>query len=294
MRNKVKIGNYLVGDGEPCFIIAEIGINHNGDVKIAKKLIDAAAVAGCNAVKFQKRTPELCVPPHQRDMLRETPWGVMSYMDYRRKVEFGFEEYEEIDHYCEEKDILWFASCWDEPSVDFMEQFNPPCYKIPSACVTDIPLIRRINATGRPILLSTGMSTLEQIREATDALHADRTILMHCTSSYPCPVSELNLKMIDSLRQLYDCPIGYSGHEVGLQTSYAAVALGACALERHITLDRAMWGSDHAASVEGIGLMRLARDIRIIETALGDGVKRIYESELHIMKRLRLRSAEKV
>jgi len=287
MRRVVNIGGRLVGEGEPVYITAEIGINHNGDVDIAKKLIDAAALAGCDAVKFQKRTPEICVPPEQRDIMRETPWGVMTYLEYRQRVEFGQDEYAEIDHYCKEKGIAWFASVWDEPSVDFLEAFNPICYKIPSAALTDHSLLRYVRSAGRPIILSTGMSTMEEIRSAVNVLNTENLILTHCTSTYPCPPHELNLRVIQTLKREFDCPVGYSGHEVGLQTTYAAVALGACYVERHITLDRAMWGSDQAASVEPWGFMRLVRDIRVIEQALGDGEKKVYESELLVRKKLR-------
>ncbi len=284
---QIHIGDRAVGDGQPVYIVAEIGINHNGDLALAKRLIDAAYLAGCDAVKFQKRTPELCVPPEQRDIPRETPWGLMSYLEYRHRLEFGQPEYDEIDRYCRERGITWFASVWDEPSVDFLERYAPVCYKIPSAALTDHNLLRYLRQTGRPLILSTGMSTLEQIREAVDILGEDNLLITHCTSTYPCPPHELNLRMIETLRREFHCPIGYSGHEVGLQTTYAAVVLGACLVERHITLDRAMWGSDQAASVEPWGFMRLVRDIRVIEAALGDGVKRIYESELPIMNRLR-------
>lgn len=287
MAKQVKIGDRWVGIEHPTFIIGEIGINHNGDLEIAKKLIDAAALAGCDAVKFQKRTPELCVPPEQRDVMRETPWGLMTYLEYRYRVEFGSEEYIEINRYCREKGLMWFASCWDIPSVEFMEQYAPVCYKIASASLTDDELLCRINATKRPIILSTGMSTLEQIEHAVSLLEQNQLLIAHSTSSYPCQPQELNLRLIQSLQQKYDCPIGYSGHEVGLPTTYAAVALGACFVERHITLNRAMWGSDQAASVEPWGLMRMVRDIRVIESALGDGVKRVYDSELPMMNKLR-------
>ncbi len=284
---KVQIGGRTVGDGHPVYVVAEIGINHNGDLGIAKRLIDAACLAGCDAVKFQKRTPELCVPPEQRDIPRETPWGIMSYLEYRYRIEFGQPEYDEIDRYCRERGITWFASVWDEPSVDFLERYDPVCYKIPSAALTDHNLLRYLRRTNRPLILSTGMSTLEQIHEAVDILGEDNLLITHCTSTYPCPPHELNLRMIETLRREFNCPIGYSGHEVGLQTTYAAVVLGACLVERHITLDRAMWGSDQAASVEPWGFMRLVRDIRVIEAALGDGVKRIYESEMPVMNKLR-------
>jgi N-acetylneuraminate synthase len=287
MSKALQIGERQVGEGHPVFITAEIGINHNGDVEIAKKLIDAAKVAGCDAVKFQKRTPELCVPPEQRAVMKETPWGLMTYMEYRHRVEFGHLEYEEINNYCKERGIDWFASCWDQPSVDFIEQFHPVCYKIASASLTDDKLLKYINAQGRPMILSTGMSTMDEIRHGVSILDQDRLVIAHCTSTYPCPSEKLNLRMISTLGSEFKVPIGYSGHEVGLQTSYAAVVLGACFVERHITLDRAMWGSDQAASVEPAGFMRLVRDIRVIEKAMGDGVKRVYASEMEVRRRLR-------
>ena len=268
-------------------IVAEIGINHNGDLRIAKRLIDAAFLAGCDAVKFQKRTSELSVPPDQRDVPRETPWGVMSYLEYRHRIELGQSEYSEINRYCREKGILWFASCWDRPSVDFMEAFDPPCHKIASACLPDDGLLKHIQKTGRATILSTGMSTMDQIRHAVSVLGKERLLITHSTSCYPCKPEELNLHMIPTLSRMFECPVGYSGHEVGLQTTLAAVVLGACAVERHITLDRAMWGSDQAASVEPWGFMRLVRDIRVVERALGDGIKRVYDSEIPLMKRAR-------
>jgi len=284
----VKIGNKLVGDGQPVFIIAEIGINHNGSLDIAKKMIDGAVHAGCDAVKFQKRTPEICVPKDQWNIERETPWGRMTYLEYRYKVEFTKDDYTEIDRYCKEKGILWFASCWDEPSVDFMEQFNPPCYKAASASLTDIELLKKKKATGRPLIISTGMSTMEEIEAAVEAVGTDNLLIAHATSTYPCPPEELNLRMIQTLKAKYPmCPIGYSGHETGLATTWAAVALGATFVERHITLDRAMWGTDQAASVEIGGLERLVNNIRDIEKAMGDGIKRVYDSELGPRKKLR-------
>lgn len=287
MPKAIKIGNQWVGEGYPTFIIGEIGINHNGDLSIAKRLIDVAVMAGCNAVKFQKRTPVKAVPPEYKNVKRETPWGLMTYLEYRHKVEFGYEEYAEIDRYAKDKDILWFASCWDEDSVDFIEQFSPPCYKVASASLTDVPLLKKMKSTGRPIILSTGMSTLKEIETAVNLLSTDNLLIAHSTSTYPCPPEELNLRMINTLGGKFDCPIGYSGHEVGLQATFAAVTLGADFVERHITLDRAMWGSDQAASVEPWGLMRLVRDIRVIENALGDGQKRVYPSELDARQKLR-------
>lgn len=287
MSKTVAIGNKLVGAGQPVYIIGEIGINHNGDIDIVKKLVDVAAFAGCDAVKFQKRTPEVCVPPEQRNVMRETPWGIMTYMEYRERVEFGEQDYAEIDRYCKEKDMHWFVSCWDQNSVDFIERFEPVCYKVASTSVTDEGLLKKVSATGRPVILSTGMSTLEQIRQAVSLFDPEKLLITHTTSTYPCAPEESNLRVIQTLAKEFNVPVGYSGHEVGLQVSYAAVALGACIVERHITLDRAMWGSDQAASVEPGGLMRLVRDIRIIEQALGDGEKKVYESEKKIMARLR-------
>jgi N-acetylneuraminate synthase len=287
MSKAIQISDKWVGEGYPTFIIAEIGINHNGDVNIAKRLIDVAVMAGCDAVKFQKRTPETAVPPEYQNVMRETPWGLITYMEYRHRVEFGFAEYAEIDRYCREKGILWFASCWDEDSVDFIEPFSPPCYKVASACLTDLPLLAKFRQTGRAVILSTGMSTMEEIRSAVQALGTDKLLIAHSTSTYPCPPEELNLRMITSLKEAFDCPVGYSGHEVGLQTTFAAVTLGAAFIERHITLDRALWGSDQAASVEPWGLMRLVRDIRVIERAMGDGQKRVYESEMRARQKLR-------
>jgi N-acetylneuraminate synthase len=287
MPKTIQIGDKWVGDRHPAFLIAEIGINHNGDLSLAKRLIDVAVMADCDAVKFQKRTPEQSVPPEYQNVKRETPWGLMSYLEYRHRIEFGREEYAEIDRYCKEKGILWFASCWDEDSVDFIGQFDPPCYKIASASLTDTPLLDKIHSTGKPVILSTGMSTIDEIEEAVNRLSMDRLLIAHSTSTYPCPPEELNLRMIQTLQGKFNCPIGYSGHEVGLQSTFAAVTLGAAFVERHITLDRAMWGTDQAASVEPWGLMRLVRDIRVIEKALGDGRKRVYASEMKARERLR-------
>lgn len=287
MRKEVTIRDRVIGDQRPVFIIAEIGINHNGDIDIAKKLIDVAYWTGCDAVKFQKRTPEMVVPPDQRDKMRETPWGYISYLEYRHKVEFSFDEYAEIDRYCKEKGMLWFASPWDEQSVDFLEQFDTPVYKVASASLTDRGLLERLKTTGKALIVSTGMSTQQQVQKAVDLLGTDELVLMHTTSTYPCPPQELNLRMIQTLRETYDCPVGYSGHEVGLPTTVAAVALGANAIERHITLDRAMWGSDQAASVEPGGLERLVKYIRVVEQAMGDGVKQLYDSEVGPMSKLR-------
>jgi N-acetylneuraminate synthase len=287
MSREIMIGNRVVGDGHPTYIVAEIGINHNGSVEIAKSLIDVAVKNGVDAVKFQKRTPELCVPPDQQNHMRETPWGYITYLDYRYKTEFGVNEYREIDRYCKQKNIPWFASVWDEPSVDFLQQFNPICYKIPSASLTDNNLLLHARSTGMPVILSTGMSTMEQIKKAIEVIGEDNLLITHATSTYPCDPAELNLKMIRTLVETFSCPIGYSGHEVGLIPTVVAVSMGACMVERHITLDRAMWGSDQAASVEPGGIERLVMYIRVTEQSLGDGVKRVYESELSSLRRLR-------
>ncbi|HLL96462.1 MAG TPA: N-acetylneuraminate synthase family protein [Spirosoma sp.] len=280
--------NRSIGAGQPVYIIAEIGINHNGSLDIARQLIDAAVHAGCDAVKFQKRTPELCVPKDQWNLERDTPWGRMTYIAYKHKTEFGYQEYAAIDDYCRIKGIDWFASCWDEPSVDFMEQFNPVMYKMASASLTDLPLLAKVRATGRPLMLSTGMSTTQEIEQAVQLVGTHNLMIAHSTSAYPCPPHELNLRMVETLQRMYpQTPIGYSGHETGLATTLAAVALGATFVERHFTLDRAMWGSDHAASVEVGGMTRLVRDIRDTEAAMGNGIKQVYESELGPRKRLR-------
>lgn len=287
-RVEVRLGRTPVGDGFPVYVIAEIGINHNGSVELARRMIDGAVAAGCNAVKFQKRTPELCVPRDQWQLERDTPWGRMSYIDYRHRIEFGVAEYLEIDAYCKARCIDWFASCWDEAAVDFMENFDPPCYKVASASLTDHGLLTCLKATGRPLIVSTGMSTVEQIEEAVRLLNGFPVLLAHSTSAYPCPLEALNLRMIPALRERFPhCPIGYSGHEVGLAPTWAAVALGATFVERHVTLDRAMWGSDQAASVEMGGLARLVTNIHDIGRALGDGRKRVYDCERPAMSRLR-------
>ena len=286
MAAKVKIGNRMVGDGEPCFVIAEIGINHNGDLDLARKLISAAVLSGCDAVKFQKRTVDVVYSAEELARPRENPFGETNG-DLKRGLEFGQEQFDAINEYCKQHNILWFTSCWDEGAVDFVEPYQPPCYKIASASLTDDGLLKHHRATGRPIILSTGMSSLEEIDHAVEVLGKDNLIILHCTSTYPSKPEELNLRCIPELNKRYGVPIGYSGHEVGLQTSYAAVTLGACIVERHITLDRAMWGSDQAASGEPSGFQRMGRDIRAIETSLGDGKKRVYDSEVPIREKLR-------
>jgi len=283
-----ELGGRKVGDGQPTYIIAEIGINHNGDLGVAKQMIDGAVRSGCDAVKFQKRTPELCVPKDQWNIQRDTPWGRMTYIDYRHKVEFGADEYKKIDDYCKDSGIQWFASPWDEQAVAFLEDFDVPVYKVASASLTDRTLFKNMKKTGRPIMISTGMSTMEEIEAAIEFVGTQNLLIAHSTSAYPCPVEALNLKMITTLKRKYpQVPIGYSGHETGLATTWAAVALGAAFVERHVTMDRAMWGSDQAASVEMGGLERLVANIRDIEKSLGDGVKKVYDIELPVKKKLR-------
>ena len=282
----IKIGNHKIGKGHPTFVVTEIGINHNGDINMVKKLIDASVEAGCQAVKFKKRTIEVVYTAEELAKPRENYYGSTNG-DLKHGLEFGRDEYAEIDRYCKEKGILWFSSCWDEGSVDFVEQFDPPCYKIASASLTDDNLLEHHKQYSRPFILSTGLSTLEQIDHAVEVLGLDNLVILHCTSTYPSKLEELNLRAIHTIQERYDVPIGYSGHEVGLATSVAAVTLGACIVERHITLDRSMWGSDQAASVEPTGFVRMVKDIRAIEKAMGDGVKKVYDSELPIIDKLR-------
>jgi len=284
-KTAVKIGDYLIGEGQSCFVIAEIGINHNGEIETAKKLIDVAVRSGADAVKFQKRTVDVVYTAEELARPRENPFGPTNG-DLKQGLEFGVEEYKEIDRYCKEKGILWFASCWDEGSVDFIDQFDVPCYKIASASLTDDNLLRHTKSKGKPIILSTGMSTLEEIAHAVEILKGD-LVMLHCTSTYPSADDELNLKMIPRLKELFGCPVGYSGHEVGVFPSVMAVSLGACVVERHVTLNRAMWGSDQAASLEPRGLELLVKYIRTWPTVLGNGEKIVYESEKPILSKLR-------
>lgn len=282
----VKIGKKNVGGNNPCFVIAEIGINHNGSIDTAKKLINVAHNYGCDAVKFQKRTVDKVYTKEELAMPRQSVFGETNG-DLKRGLEFGYDEYKEISEYCKQVGILWFASAWDCDSVDFLEQFDVCAHKVSSACLTDIELLKKMKATGKPILLSTGMSTMEEIDKAVGIVGLDNTIIYHCTSTYPSQNNELNLKVIPKLIEKYDCPIGYSGHEKGIVSSTIAVVLGACSVERHITLDRTMWGSDQAASLEPEGIRKMVRDIRNVKDILGDGVKKVYDSELPIKKKLR-------
>ena len=287
MTNKVSVGKKAIGAGEPVYIIAEIGINHNGDIEIAKQLMDVAVETGCDAVKFQKRTPEICVPEEQKSIPRETPWGSMTYFEYKKRIEFEQKEFEQIDAYAKKIGIDWFASPWDVPSVDFLEGFNVPCQKIASACLTDSELLNAINKTKTTTILSTGMSSIQEIDKAVSLLNDVPLAIAQATSTYPAEASELNLRAIQTFSEKYKVPVGYSGHERGLQVTIAAVALGATFIERHITLDRSMWGTDHSASLEPEGLKKLVRDIRIVELALGDGKKKVYDSEIPIRAKLR-------
>jgi N-acetylneuraminate synthase len=282
----IRIGGHVIGSSQPCYVVAEIGINHNGDLSLAKKLIDVAVAAGCSAVKFQKRTIDVVYTKAELDRPRDSPFGTTNG-ELKRGLEFGAIEYGEIDAHCKSKGIVWFASPWDEASVDFLERFNVPCHKVASASLTDDNLLRHIRRTRKPIILSTGMSTMEQIDHAVEVLGRNDLLLLHATSTYPASYDELNLKVIPVLAKRFGLPVGYSGHETGIASSVAAVALGAVMIERHLTLDRAMWGTDQAASLEPNGMTRLMRDIRLVETAFGDGQKRLLERERPIMEKLR-------
>jgi N-acetylneuraminate synthase len=282
----VKVGKRQLGPGERCYVIAEIGINHNGDIDLAKRLISVAVAAGCDAVKFQKRTIDIVYTAQELATPRPNPFGETNG-DLKHGLEFDQEDYEEIDSFCKQVKIPWLASPWDERSVEFLEQFDLPVYKIASASLTDDHLLRTMRQTGKPILASTGMSTYAEIDHAVEVLGKKDLVLMHATSTYPAKYEHLNLRAIPTMIERYGVPVGYSGHETGIPTSVAAAVLGACCVERHITMDRAMWGSDQAASLEPNGISRLVRDIRLVEQALGDGVKRVYEEELPVMKKLR-------
>jgi N-acetylneuraminate synthase len=286
LNNEVRLGEKVVGRGHPSYIIAEIGINHNGNIDLARRLISVAVAAGCDAVKFQKRTVEVVYTKEELEKPRESPFGTTNG-ELKRGLEFEYDDYCLIDRYCREVKMPWFASCWDEASVDFIEQFDVPCYKIASACLTDDNLLRHTRSKGKPIILSTGMSTIDEIDHAVAVLGREDLILLHATSVYPAYYPELNLNAIRGLQERYRVPVGYSGHETGLPSTVAAVALGACCLERHITLDRAMWGSDQAASLEPNGITKIVSYVRIVEQSLGDGVKRVLEREHPIIKKLR-------
>jgi N-acetylneuraminate synthase len=283
---KIQLGNKTIGAGFPCYVIAEIGINHNGDVDLAKRLISIAVAAGCDAVKFQKRTIDIVYTAEELAKPRENPFGLTNG-DLKRGLEFDHDDFVEIDQYCRAVKMPWFASAWDEPSVDFINEFDVPCFKIASASLTDDNLLRHTRATGKPILLSTGMSTIAEIDHAVEVLGKEDLALLHACSTYPAHYEELNLNAIRTLEARYGIPVGYSGHESGLPSSVAAVAMGACIVERHITTDRAMWGSDQAASLEPNGITKLVSYIRVVERSMGDGVKRVLDREQPILKKLR-------
>lgn len=283
---EVEIGGRKVGPGDPCYVVAEIGINHNGDLDLARRLIGVAAAAGCDAVKFQKRTVDVVYSADELAKPRESPFGTTNG-DLKRGLEFDESDYREIDGFCRSLKIRWFTSCWDEASVDVIGRFDVPAFKIASASLTDMNLLRHTRATGKPIILSTGMSTLDQIDRAVDVLGKQALVILHSCSTYPAYYSELNLRTIQTLSDRYGVVVGYSGHETGIPSSVAATVLGASLVERHITLDRSMWGTDQAASLEPNGLNRLVRDIRLVESSMGDGVKRVIEREEPVMKKLR-------
>jgi N-acetylneuraminate synthase len=271
------------------YIIAEIGINHNGSLDTTKQLIDMAVSCGCDAVKFQKRNPDVCVPDGKKNDMRDTPWGYISYLDYKKKIEFGKKEYDEINKYCKKNDIEWMASAWDFDSLKFLEQYDLKLNKVPSALTTYIPFLEKVAEQGKKTLISTGMCTLQDVDKAVKIFtdHKCPYVLNHCVSTYPSPPEELNLNVIHTLKNRYKCEVGYSGHEVDLLPSILAVALGATYVERHITLDRAMFGTDQAASLEKRGLELLVRDARRIDTLLGSSEKRISPSEKDVAKKQR-------
>ena len=283
---QIRINNHIIGDNESIFLIAEIGINHNGDIQIAKRLMDAAFACGWNCVKFQKRTPDICVPHHQKNVIRDTPWGEMTYLEYKKRLEFNEEQYDYIDVYCKEKPLLWTASVWDIPSLNFILKYDIPLIKIPSAKLTDSELLYEVAKSGKKIILSTGMSTIEEIDAAVEILRSE-CILMHTNSTYPTPPEDINLSVISFLKERYGLPVGYSGHEYDLEPSVIAVALGATVIERHVTLDHAMWGTDQSASLEIHAMDMLCKRIQEVNTIIGDGVKRITTAEMEIRKKLR-------
>lgn len=286
--NKIRIGDKTISEESPVFFTGEIGINHNGSLEVAKKMIDLAVICSADSVKFQKRTPEICVPEDVRDRIKETPWGDMTYFEYKKRIEFGEEEYREIDKYCKDKGIIWYASSWDILSAEFLEKLDVPCYKIPSAKLTDREMLETIRDFGKPVILATGMSTEEEIDKAVDVLSGTDLVILHCNSSYPAVNEELNLQYIKVLKEKYpDAVIGYSGHELGISASLVAAVLGAKVIEKHITLDRAMWGTDQGASIDFSGLRRIIRDLKTIPVWLGDGVKKVYDSEVKVKEKLR-------
>ena len=271
------------------YLIAEIGINHNGDINIAKKLIDATNACGWNCAKFQKRNPDICVPEHQKSNKRSTPWGEMTYLEYKYKVEFGKSEYDIINQYCYEKPLPWTVSIWDIDSLNFIKDYNVPFLKIPSPQITNNELLKEVACSGYPVIISTGMSTWEIIDNAVKILDDNNAeyAILHCNSTYPAPHEELNLNIIPIMKERYNCIIGYSGHEYDLEPSVIAMALGAKIIERHITLDHNMWGTDHNSSLEVHAMDLLRKRVSNINNILGGTEKIITESEKNIMKKLR-------
>lgn len=271
------------------YFIAEIGINHNADLQIIKKLLDAVHACSWDCAKFQKKNADLCVPPEQKNKPKDTPWGKMTYLEYKRKLELGVEEYNYITQYCKQKPISWAVSVWDRDSLNFIREYDVAFIKIPSAKITDLELVEKTAVSGFPVIISTGMSTLEEIDKAIDLIrkHTSNFLIMHTNSSYPAKVEELNLNCIKMLSDRYDCNIGYSGHEYGLEPTVFAVLLGVKVIERHITLDHTMWGTDQSSSIEPMGMDMLYKRIRIIKDILGDGVKRVTQSEYEVLKKLR-------
>lgn len=270
------------------FVIAEIGINHNGDMNLTKKLIDAASSSGCDAVKFQKRTIDLVYSKEELDQPRTSPWGTTN-REQKNGLEFGKKEYDEIDSYCKQKNIEWFASAWDLESQKFLQQYDLKYNKVASALLTNLELLKIIAKEGKYTFISTGMSTMEEIKNAVDVFIDEKCDfeLMHCNSTYPMKNEDANLNIIKTLRNAFQCKVGYSGHETGRVVSLVAVALGATSIERHITLDKTMYGSDQAASLEIEELSKLVRDIRTVESSFGRSDKVVLESEVSVKKKLR-------
>jgi len=291
MGKQIKLGNKLVGDGCTPYFIAEIGINHNGDLEIVKRLIDASFAIGWDCVKFQKRTPDLAVPEAQKNVLRQTPWGEMTYLNYKKHIEFEKPEYDYIDNYCNEKPISWSASPWDIPSLEFLCQYDIPFIKLASATNGNVEIIKRACQTGKPIIMSTGMSTQEELDKAVSVLedHSNGNYaLLHTNSVYPAPVESLNLRYIQTLKDRYGCVVGYSGHEQNLEPTVAAVTIGASIVERHVTLSHNMWGTDQKASLEINAMYMLYHRCIDIGLMMGDGEKKLEEDEMNVRKKLRV------
>jgi len=276
------------GEGDEVMFIGEIGINHNGNIELAKKIIDMAKRAGVDVVKFQKRNPDLCVPKEQKNKIKDTPWGRMTYIEYKHKIEFGKDEYDEIDRYCKDNQILWTASVWDVDSLDFILQYDVPFIKIPSACITDLELLTRVKGANKPVIISTGMSTEQEIEKAVNILDNVDLTIMHCNSSYPANDNELDLRVICTLKKKFLWhKIGYSSHDLGIGACIVAKVLGAEVIEKHITLDKTMWGSDQKISLEFDELSELIQYLKRIPVWLGDNVIKVYDSEKKIRNKLR-------